>query len=158
MRHCPGGMTGLAANNACMPSVLTAWFIFPHDISFSKKANMSDNNPQNELKVPVLDPQPSSEQQKKEQDFDPELPPVIKMLHESAASPSSKLLLVALKAGGYLCAIPPILSLLGFLGHFSLWTLFAFISCTIGFAALGLTLFSLEKILKAIMAAHEDEQ
>ena len=90
---------------------------------------MSDNNPQNELKVPVLDPQPSSEQQKKEQDFDPELPPVIKMLHESAASPSSKLLLVALKAGGYLCAIPPILSLLGFLAKFSLWTLFAFISC-----------------------------
>jgi hypothetical protein len=118
---------------------------------------MSEPNPQNELKVPVLDPQPSSEQPKKEQDFDPELPPVIKMLHESAASPSSKLLLVALKAGGYLCAIPPILALIGFLGSFGLWTLFAFISCTIGFAALGLILSSLEKILKAIMAAHEEE-
>ena len=119
---------------------------------------MSEPNPQNELKVPVLDPQPSSEQEKKGKDFDPEIPPMIKMLHESAASPSSKLLLLALKAGGYLCAVPPILSLLGFLGHFSLWTLFAFISCTIGFAALGLTLFSLEKILTAIMAAHEDNQ
>ena len=119
---------------------------------------MSDQNQPNELKVPVLDPQPSPEQEKKNQEFDPELPPVIKMLHESAASPSSKLLLVALKAGGYLCVIPPILSLLGFLGHFSLWTLFAFISCTIGFAALGLILFSLEKILTAIMAAHEDNQ
>ena len=119
---------------------------------------MSDQNQPNELKVPVLDPQPSPEQEKKNQEFDPELPPVIKMLHESAASPSSKLLLVALKAGGYLCAIPPILSLLGFLGHFSLWTLFAFISCTIGFAALGLILFSLEKILTAIMAAHGDDQ
>ena len=118
---------------------------------------MSDQNQPNELKVPVLDPQPSPEQEKKNQEFDPELPPVIKMLHESAASPSSKLLLVALKAGGYLCAIPPILSLLGFLGHFSLWTLFAFISCTIGFAALGLILFSLEKILTAIMAAHSED-
>ena len=119
---------------------------------------MSEPNPQNELKVPVLDPQPSSEQEKKKQDFDPEIPPMLKMLHESAASPSSKLLLVVLKAGAYLCAVPPILSLLGFLGHFSLWTLFAFISCTIGFAALGLILFSLEKILTAIMAAHEDNQ
>ena len=118
---------------------------------------MSDQNQPNELKVPVIDPQPSSEQEKKNQEFDPELPPVIKMLHESAASPSSKLLLVALKAGAYLCAVPPILSLLGFLGHFSLWTLFAFISCTIGFAALGLILFSLEKILTAIMAAHSED-
>ncbi len=119
---------------------------------------MSEPNPQNELKVPVLDPQPPIEQEKKGKDFDPELPPAIKILDEAAASPSTRLLLVALKAGGYLCAVPPILSLIGLLCKFGLWTLFAFISCTIGFAALSLILFSLEKILKAIMAAHAEDQ
>ena len=117
---------------------------------------MSEPNHPNELKVPVLDPQPSSGQEKNGRDFDPEIPPSIKMLDEAAASPSNRLLLVALKGGAYLCAVPPVLSLLGFLGHFSLRTLFTFISCTIGFVALGLILFSLEKILKAIMAAHDE--
>ena len=64
-------------------------------------------------------PKAAAEQTTKAKDFDPELPPSIKMLNEMAASPSTKLLLVALKACGYLCALPPVLSLLGTLFNFS---------------------------------------
>jgi hypothetical protein len=127
-----------------------------------------------ELKVPILDSTPSdeqipkvtaeqipkvtAEQTQKAKDFDPELPSSIKMLNEMAASPSSKLLLVALKAGGYLCALPPILSLFWGLFHFNIGSIISFISTTIAFASSALILFSLEKILTAIMAAHEEDQ
>lgn len=119
---------------------------------------MSDPNQPNELKVPILDQQTDSAQNKKARDFDPEIPYFLKQMDESAASPSSRLLLVALKAGAYLCAVPPILSLLKFIFRLGIANLFSFISCTIGFGALALILFSLEKILTAIMAAHEAEQ
>lgn len=138
--------------------------------------------PPEELKVPILDTLPSNEQNQpasigdtpkitaeqapkitaeqtpKAKDFDPELPPSIKMLNEIAASPSTKLLLVALKACGYLCALPPVLSLFWTLFHFNIGSIISFISTIIIFASLALILFSLEKILQAIMAAHEEEQ
>ncbi len=103
-------------------------------------------------------PKVTAEQTQKAKDFDPELPPSIKMLNEMAASPSSKLLLVALKAGGYLCALPPVLALFRALFHFNFGNIISFISTTIGFASSALILFSLEKILKAIMAAHDEDQ
>ena len=134
----------------------------------------SQPNAPAELKVPILDSTPSdgqipkvtteqipkmtAEQTQKAKDFDPELPPTIKMLNEMAASPSSKLLLVALKAGGYLCALPPVFSLFWALFHFNFGSIISFISTTIAFACSALILFSLEKILKAIMAAHEENQ
>ena len=112
---------------------------------------MSDPN---ELKVPVIESQP--EQSQKTKDFDPEIPPIIKTLDAAAASPSSKLLLVALKACAYLCILPPFLALFACIFSFSMSNLFAFMTTTISFAATALILFSLEKILKAIMAAHEE--
>lgn len=118
---------------------------------------MSDPNSNDELKVPIIESQPQVTPPQNIQDFDPELPLVIKTLDAAAASPSSKLLLVALKACAYLCILPPFFAFFVCLFCFSIGYLFAFISTTIGFAAMAFILFSLEKILKAIMAAYESK-
>ena len=117
---------------------------------------MSDPNSNDELKVPIIESQPQVTHPQNAQDFDPEIPQVIKTLDAAAASPSSKLLLVALKAGAYFCILPPFLALFVCIFSFSLTNLFTFVSTIITSATTALVLFSLEKILKAIMAANSN--
>ena len=126
---------------------------------------MSEPNSPNELKVPVIEPQLQQQppQFQNPSASTPEMSPIIKTLDEATSSPSTRFLLVALKIAAYLCILPPLLSLLHSLLYMGLNKYF--ISCLlsllgsiIGSATTAIVLFSLEKILKAIMAANESNQ
>ena len=119
---------------------------------------MPDFNDPNELKVPVLEEHAAEEGKDGGSEFDPELPPFLQHLDDAAVSPSSRLLLVALRLCGYLCALPPFAALFNFLWRCTFQNIFVFIASTVAFAGLALILFSLEKILNAIIAAHEGRQ